>query len=392
VKIVIVGGAGHVGLPFGLVLANHGLEVTLYDLNGEALHQIASGKLPFIEQDAEELLRKVSRQGNLKISTEKSVISESDVIVLVLGTPVDEFLNPNPEKLVDDFVDLLPYLKDGQKIILRSTVFPGVTKAIKEILNRELLKIHLAYCPERIREGFAIEEIQTLPQLIGATSTDSFEEVKAIFDEIGVETLFVSPEEAELAKLFTNVWRYLKFAIANQFWMISNDLGVDFSNIHRAMIWNYPRASDLPTPGFTAGPCLFKDTMQLSALLAQNFPLGSAAVMINEGLPSYLVKKLNEKYDLQSMTVGILGAAFKADVDDIRGSLSFKLRRLLKFSAKDVLMSDPYVRDSRLVSQDFLLSNSDVVVIATPHSIYRELEITPPVIDIWNISKNGILI
>ena len=231
-----------------------------------------------------------------------------------------------------------------------------------------------------------------LPQIIGARNDSSYSRASDLFTSLSVKTVRTSPEEAELAKLFTNVWRYVKFATANQFWMMANDLGVDYENVRQAISFEYPRASDLPKAGFAAGPCLFKDTMQLSALVQQNFPLGHAAMMINEGTPGYLVNRLEKQFDLSVMTVGILGMAFKADVDDTRSSLAYKLRKLLAFKCQKVLISDPLVQDSRLVSQEELLERSDLLVIGAPHAQYKVIETKKPIIDIWGIMGNGVLI
>jgi UDP-N-acetyl-D-mannosaminuronic acid dehydrogenase len=201
----------------------------------------------------------------------------------------------------------------------------------------------------------------------------------------------LSPEEAELAKLFTNVWRYIKFAAANQFYMMANDRGLDFERIRTGLAQDYPRAADMPGAGFAAGPCLFKDTMQLAAFNHNNFALGHTAMTINEGLPLYLVHRLEQKYDLSSMTVGILGMAFKGESDDIRSSLSYKLKRILEFKADAVLTADPYVTvDPRLLPQDEVIARSDLLVIATPHRQYRDLVTGKPVADIWNVLGSGV--
>jgi UDP-N-acetyl-D-mannosaminuronic acid dehydrogenase len=203
----------------------------------------------------------------------------------------------------------------------------------------------------------------------------------------------VTPEEAELAKLFTNAWRYIKFAAANQFWLMSNESGLDFTKIREAIIRDYPRASDLPNAGFTAGPCLLKDTVQLAAFSEDNYALGHSAIEINEGLPNYVIQKIEEKIDLTSKTVGILGMAFKAESDDIRSSLAYKLKSTLQSKAKEVLTSDPFVSvDAELVGQDELLNRSDIIIIAAPHETYRELKTNKLVIDIWNLLGQGNLI
>jgi UDP-N-acetyl-D-mannosaminuronic acid dehydrogenase len=197
-----------------------------------------------------------------------------------------------------------------------------------------------------------------------------------------------APEEAELAKLFTNSWRYIKFATANQFFMIANDFGLDFEKVRHAITTNYPRASDVPRPGFAAGPCLFKDTMQLAAFNNNNFTIGHASMLINEGLPLYIVSRLQRSHDLRSLTVGVLGMAFKADSDDTRSSLSYKLKRILEFKAKRVLCADSDV-DSDLVTEDQLLNESDLIVIATPHTRYRTLRTKKLVVDLANVLGKG---
>src|SRR6185437_5489540 len=153
----------------------------------------------------------------------------------------------------------------------------------------------------------------------------------AFFSRIAPAIVHLSPEEAELAKLFANTWRYIQFAAANQLFMIANDFGLDFGKIRGALKQDYPRLAGMPGPGLAAGPCLLKDTMQLAAFNNNNFTLGHASMMINEGLPMYIVARLEQEYDLSSLTVGILGMSFKSGSDDTRSSLSYKLKRLLRF-------------------------------------------------------------
>jgi UDP-N-acetyl-D-mannosaminuronic acid dehydrogenase len=314
-------------------------------------------------------------------------------VIIVIGTPVDEHLNPDPNAVVNAFAACIPYMNSNQLVILRSTVFPGVTERIKGLLAESGLFPEVTFCPERILEGHALKELRELPQIIGATSESGASRASDVFTKLGVKTIVVTPQEAELAKLFTNVWRYIKFAAANQFWLMSNEAGLDFSKIRDAIIFDYPRASDLPNAGFAAGPCLFKDTMQLAAFSNNNFALGHSAMLVNEGLPLYVVSKLEDKYDLSKLKVGILGAAFKGESDDIRSSLSYKLKKILEFKANKVFITDPYVTvDPKLVSLDQTLAESDVLIIGAPHKIYKDLVTTKPVVDIWNLLGNGNLI
>ena len=390
--VVVVGGGGHVGLPLSLVLADVGFQVTAFDTSIPVVEKINSGIIPFTEHGAEELLATVLRGKSFRASSDPKCLIDANIVIVVIGTPVDEHLSPDPNSVVQAVEALFPYLNNSQLLVLRSTVFPGVSSRVEKVTHEIYPDMEIVYCPERIVEGQALQELRELPQIIGARNESAFNRANDIFKSLSVSTIRTTPEEAELAKLFTNVWRYVKFATANQFWMMSNDLGIDYENVRSAISYEYPRAADLPRAGFAAGPCLFKDTMQLSALVQQNFPLGNSAMMINEGTPGYLVNRLVQKYDLSNMTVGILGMAFKGNVDDTRSSLAFKLKKLLAFKCKEVLMSDPLVNDSRLIPEEDLIARADLLIIGAPHSDYLKLKTQKPVVDIWNITGQGVLI
>ena len=392
-KVVIVGGGGRVGLPLALVLADSGFQAVSLDISKEVVESINSSKMPFAEEGAQAILTKTLRNKSFYATTDHKEISTAEIVIVVIGTPVDEHLNPDPNSVAHAISACIPYMNSDQLVILRSTVFPGVTERVKNLLAQNDLKPDVTFCPERILEGHALKELHELPQIIGANDEKAASRASSIFEALGVKTILVTPEEAELAKLFTNVWRYIKFAAANQFWLMSNEAGLDFSKIREAVIFDYPRASDLPNAGFSAGPCLFKDTMQLAAFSNNTFGLGHSAMMVNEGLPLYVVKKIEEKYDLNDLRVGILGAAFKGESDDIRSSLSYKLKKILEFKTKSVVITDPYVTvDKNLVSLDQALAESDVLIIGAPHKIYKDLVTTKPIIDIWNLLGNGNLI
>jgi UDP-N-acetyl-D-mannosaminuronic acid dehydrogenase len=392
-SVVIVGGGGHVGLPLALVLADSGFESVALDISVDTVAKINSGQMPFFEKGAQELLLKTLSEKKFKATTDHSVISTANILIIVIGTPVDEHLNPDPNAVVEAMSACIPYMNSDQLVILRSTLFPGVTRRIQNLLAESNLFPDVTFCPERILEGHALKELRELPQIIGATDETGAQRAAEVFAKIGAQPFFVSAEEAELAKLFTNVWRYIKFAAANQFWLMSNEAGLDFSRIREAITFDYPRASDLPNAGFSAGPCLLKDTMQLAAFSNNNFGLGHSAMLVNEGLPLYVVSKLEEKYDLSQLNIGILGASFKSESDDIRSSLSYKLKKILQFKSKKVLMSDPFVTiDPNLVSLDSIINDSDILIIAAPHSVYKQIKTSKPIIDIWNLLGNGNLI
>jgi UDP-N-acetyl-D-mannosaminuronic acid dehydrogenase len=390
--VVIVGGCGRVGLPLGLALASRGLSVVLYDLNAEAVEQVNAGRMPFMESGADSVLAATTQAGLVRATTAAASVASAEHVIVVVGTPVDEHLNPDLAAVPRALERCGDYLRDGQLIILRSTVHPGVTALTEKLLAKLGLEVDVAFCPERIAEGKAMTELFDLPQLVAGRTEQATDRAEKLFRHLTEQIVRVTPEEAELAKLFTNTWRYLKFAAANQFWMMANDSGLDFARIRHAIAYDYPRAADLPMPGFAAGPCLLKDTMQLAAFNKNNFVLGHTAMLINEGLPLYLVSKLESRFDLSTMTVGLLGMAFKGGSDDPRESLAYKLRKILLLKADRVLCTDPYVRDERLVPLQEVLAQADLLVISAPHADYAALEPAQPLIDMWGLTGRGVLV
>ena len=386
-NICVVGGAGHAGLPLALALASASQHVIIYDLNAAAMDDISKGTMPFVEHGAEPLLKQALQENRLTFTTDPSEIERAEHVIVTIGTPVDEYLNPKLRALLDLFNELRPHLRPSQTIVIRSTVFPGTCRHVERFLGNKGGQWKIAYCPERIAQGFAIRELSELPQIVSGCSPEAVESAAKLFALLAPEIIRVEIEEAELAKLFTNAWRYIQFAAANQFYMLANNAGVDFNRIRDAMVRGYGRAASLPTAGFAAGPCLLKDTMQLAALNTNGFWLGHAAMMVNEGLPSFIVESLRQKYDLAGKHVGILGMAFKADVDDTRDSLSYKLGKILRFHGALVGYSDEFAKDPTFVSKETLLRTSEVVVVGAPHSAYRTLVVPHglDVVDVWGI-------
>jgi UDP-N-acetyl-D-mannosaminuronic acid dehydrogenase len=390
--VVVVGGCGHVGLPLAIAFADRGLATLVYDVNQAAVDTVNAAQLPFDEPGAGPVLTRVIGNGKLLASADPSVVSDAEHVVVVIGTPVDEHLNPDARAVPDAIKTLVPHLRSGQLVVLRSTVFPGVTAIVERELAAAISGVSVAFCPERIAEGKAMTELFELPQIVSGRTDEVRARADKLFSTLTNQTVHLTPEEAELAKLFTNTWRYIKFAASNQLFMMANDFGLDFERIRSALAFEYPRAQDLPRAGFAAGPCLFKDTMQLAAFNDNKFVLGHSAMLVNEGMPLYVVSKMAERFpDLELRTVGILGMAFKAESDDTRSSLSYKLRRILRFKAGEVLCADPYVTtDPALHPHDHVLAHSDILVIGAPHERYRDLVTDKPVIDIWGITGRGV--
>jgi UDP-N-acetyl-D-mannosaminuronic acid dehydrogenase len=383
--VVIIGGLGHVGLPLGLIFAEKGLKVCLYDKDTKNAALVRKGVMPFIEYGSEPILKKlIKKKDALTISTDIEDVSRSRYVIIAIGTPVDEYLNPNVRVFLEFFGILKKHLTNDQTIIIRSTVYPRTCKQIMKILGKGVL---LAYCPERIAQGYAVKELKELPQLVAGVNLKSQNSAVKLFGLIAPKIIKVSMEEAELAKLFTNAWRYIQFSITNQFYMIANDFDLNFNRIRQVMTDGYGRAYNVPSAGFAAGPCLLKDTMQLAAFNNNNFFLGHAAMMVNEGLPNFIVEDIQKRHDISKKKVGILGMAFKADIDDTRDSLSFKLGKILRFHGAKVYYSDEFAEDPTFISKEKLVKTCDIIVIGAPHSAYKNIKIPKKaeLIDIWGI-------
>lgn len=386
-----MGGCGHVGLPLGIALADSGLRVELFDLNTDSIALVNKGEMPFMEPGAVEKLQSSRESGRIEATDDRRSMGRADIVIVVIGTPVDEHLNPDPWAVRKAIREVAPELRSGQLLVLRSTIYPGVTGLVEELLEELGLEIDVAFCPERIAEGKAMTELYELPQIVASRSENGRMRAEHLFRRLTDKIVHLTPEEAELAKLFTNTWRYIKFATANQLFMIANSYGLDFERIRQGLAEDYERAKDLPRAGFAAGPCLFKDTMQLAAFNNNNFTLGHSAMMVNEGLPMYMVSQIEREHDLAEITVGILGMAFKGESDDTRSSLSYKLKRILRYKAKEVLCTDEYVStDPDLLPLDEVLAGADLLIIGAPHKRYADLEVGKPVVDIWNLRGQGV--
>lgn len=385
--VCVIGGAGHVGAPLSIVLADCGHRAIIYDLNHAALDKLRAGTMPFIEEGAGPVLQRALSSGRLLFTSDPSEVKGIPILIVTIGTPIDEFHNPRLDVVARCLDALLPFLSDDQTIILRSTVFPGVTEFVHEYLRKQGRNIDVAFCPERVVQGKAIVELQTLPQIVSGVTPAAEETAAKLFSSIAPSIVRMAVKEAEFAKLISNAYRYIQFAAANQFYMMIEAAGLDHRRVLDGLRQDYPRGHGLPGPGFAAGPCLMKDTMQLVAFENNRFLLGNVAMMVNEGLPNFIVERLRAHRDLRDTRVGILGMAFKADIDDIRESLSYKLGKILRFHGATVSYSDEYATDPTFVPKEQLVAEADVVIVGVPHSAYRTLRVPSgvEVIDLWRV-------
>lgn len=393
-------GIGRVGLPLALVLANEGHVVYGIGRDKEKIDKINKGQMPFLEKGAGPLLKKYIGK-KFFASTDYSFIKKSEYILLTLGTPVDENMNPVYSQINGSLLKAMPFLKTGQTLILRSTVSPRTTKYVKSLIE-ETGKFQvgknffLAFCPERISEGNSIEEMKTIPQIVGADDNRSLKKATEFFKKIGIVTMPTNTVSAELAKLFTNMYRYINFAIANEFMVLAHNYHRDIYEIVNLVNHKYKRGG-LHIPGLTAGPCLFKDGFFLIADLPYA-DLISTSWKINESMPMFLIRLVRERMRLQNKKAVILGLSFKAEIDDIRESLSFKVRNALLRERAEVILHDPYVKDyqNQPIEKDVYeaVKDADLIFIATNHNVYKKLDIKKIkslvkknciVCDVWNV-------
>ena len=401
-KQIAVIGIGRVGLPLALVLSDAGFTVYGIGRNPEKIKRLSKGEMPFVEKGGEPLLRKYVNKKFFP-TTDYSKIKDCEYIILTLGTPVDENMNPVYDQINSALDSISPFIQKNQTLILRSTVSPRTTEYVKLFLN-DIKGItvgenfYLAFCPERIAEGFAVEEIKSVPQIIGGVDKKSAKKASELFAKMGADVIVTDDVSAELAKLFTNMYRYINFAIANEFMVLADNYHKDIYEIVNMVNYKYKRGG-LSLPGLTGGPCLFKDGFFLISDLPFS-DLISTSWKINESVPLLLVKRIRERIKLEGKKAVILGLAFKSEIDDIRESLSFKVRKALLRERARVVLHDPFVVD--YIRQDIekdvyrALEGADVLFVATNHKEYKDLDIAKikkivskncVVCDVWNVFK-----
>lgn len=403
-EIVTVIGIGRVGLPLSLVLADAGYTVYGLGIDLKIIEEISNGKMPFLESGAQLLLKGLVNK-NFFASSDYSYIEKSNYVILTLGTPVDENMNPIFDQITLSLSEAKKYFHAGQTLILRSTVYPRTTQYVKSLIEADSnLKIgknfFLAFCPERISEGNAIKEIKHLPQIIGGVDRKSAKKAEDLFKKICTDTIVTDDVSAELAKLFTNMYRYINFAIANEFMVLADNYHRDIYEIVNLVNYKYKRGG-LNMPGLTGGPCLFKDGF----FLISDLPFAdliSTSWKINEAIPLMLVKRIRERIKLDGKKTVILGLAYKNDIDDKRDSLSFKIRKALLRERAYVVLHDPYVKqyEKQEIEKNIYaaLEGADVIFIASKHKQYEKLNIAKVkkivkknciVCDVWNVLKTG---
>jgi UDP-N-acetyl-D-mannosaminuronic acid dehydrogenase len=379
---VAVVGLGRVGLPLAIALADAGLAVRGLEVDEQRRMAIELGKMPFQEPGADELLRRVVSDGRLTVSASPAeVIEASHAVILCVGTPLGSDLRADYRQLRRALDVLAPHLRAGQLLIQRSTVSPGtLEKVVRPFLAHRRPDVAgallLAACPERIAEGKALVEIRSLPEIVGTADEDSADAASALFEVLDAGKMIhrTDPTSAELTKLFTNVYRYVNFALANEFALLSEYFGADAHAVIRMVNDRYPRAS-VPTPGPAGGPCLSKDGYFLvEELNLPDFVL--LAWKLNDSAPAHIARKVVERLaqhgvPVDGTPIAVLGRTFKRDSDDERQSPSLRIVDILEREGADIRTHDPFVAGPTL---DEALEGARAMVLATNHSFYDSLD------------------
>jgi UDP-N-acetyl-D-mannosaminuronic acid dehydrogenase len=399
-ETIAIIGLGRVGLPLALVLADAGARVFGIDISADLLIQLRMRQMPFLEEGCQDLLAR-HLGVNFFPGDDLAVVAEASTIILTLGTPVDEHMNPIFSQVEDTTRKMLPFLRPGALIVLRSTLSPGTTEYLRRMIERSSefrigKDLFLAFCPERIAEGRSLEEIPIIPQIVGTLDPRSTERASALFGQITKTILTSDARSVELAKLFCNMYRYIDFAIANEFMMIAQQHGREIYDIVELVNRDYARGG-LKQPGLTGGPCLYKDGFFLVSKTP--YPeLISTAWKINETVPAHLIDRIKTIVPLDGAKVAILGLSFKKNIDDPRNSLSYKARKILHAEGADVHLHDPLVASEPL---DKALHGADVIFLATNHDSFRTLTLEAVrtlaqkdavICDIWNLFGTGRII
>ncbi len=384
-KISIIGGSGHVGMPLGLKFAQKGYEVISIDKNEDLNKLLNNGIVPYKELEAKKLLRSALNKKKIVFTNSYSEIKNSQFIIITVGTPISDKKKPNMQYVFKVLNELKKYLNKKQSIILRSTVYPGTTKKVIKKLRKIKLKAKVSYCPERVAQGKSIYEIENLTQIISCEDKFEILKIRKLFKSICKNIEVLNFEEAEYSKLFSNSWRYIKFAVSNEFYMLSEQKNFNFNKVYNAMTKNYPRNNDLPKQGFAGGPCLPKDSIQLWNSCKKYSKLAYNSYIINQSMPKFIVNKLNKSIKIKNQKIGVLGTTFKGGIDDERDSLSLDLIKYLKRKKAKVFFYDPNIVSKKHSNLNFIINNCKIIFIGTPHPEFKKINFkNKKVIDCWN--------
>jgi len=391
---VAVIGTGRVGLPLALAFADRGLTVRGVDVDEAQVAMVREGRMPFHEADGEDVMSRVHASGRLDMTTDVRAAAEAEHIVLTLGTPSFSHIEIDIRDIRSVVDQLLPLLREGHSLILRSTIAPGTTEFVAGYIekHRGLVAgrdISVSHCPERIAAGKFFQEINTLPCIVGGVGPGSGEQAAKLFGVFDARIVQTSPVQAELAKIWANIIRYTEFALPNLLMMDCEQYDANVFEVIDLINRDYPRGG-IAQPGFTAGTCLRKD-FAFSEERSNAPGMLLAVSRVNESVPRFLVEGLKRRLggSLRGRKVAVLGLAFKADTDDERDSLSHKLIRLLERELADVAVHDPMVDTPTQPFRD-AVADADAVVVATNHTAFCSEDVLRTVVE--STSDDAVLV
>jgi UDP-N-acetyl-D-mannosaminuronic acid dehydrogenase len=384
-RFISVIGLGRVGLPLALSFADRGLRVLGVDHDPAILASIRAGRIPFNEAGTQELLDRIRPTGRLELTDRAADAAQADEIVITIGTPSFSHIESDLRQVRAAVDDLLPLLRPGHALILRSTIAPGTTEFVAGYIEkRRRLRVgedvFVAHAPERIAAGRFLDEITTLPCIIGGVGEASTERAASLFSVFGAPIVKTTPVQAELAKIWTNILRYATFALPNLLMMDCERYDANVFEVIDLINHDYPRGG-IAMPGMTAGTCLRKD-FAFSEERSYAPGMLLAVSRVNEGVPLFLVEGIKRRIgSLASQKVAVLGLTFKRDTDDERDSLSPKLIRLLERELADVAVCDPNAATPTQPLAD-AVRDADVVIVATNHSEFERPETLPEILSL----------
>jgi UDP-N-acetyl-D-mannosaminuronic acid dehydrogenase len=394
---VAVIGLGRVGLPLALSFADRGLDVIGVERVPSTLEAVEAGRMPFHETGTQEVLERVRESGRLRVTPHVQDAAEADHVVLTLGTPAHIHIEIDVSQIRHVIDDLLPVLREGHSVVLRSTVAPGTTEWVAGYVEQRRGftvgdDLFVSHVPERIAENHFLEEIASLPCIVGGVDEVSGARAAELFEVFGTEIVHTTSVQAELAKIWTNILRYAQFALPNLLMMECEQYDANVFDVVDLINHDYPRGG-IATPGLTAGTCLRKDFV-FSEERSRSPGMLLATSRVHESVPLFLVEGLKRRLggSLRDRKVAVLGLTFKRNSDDVRDSLSFKLIRLLERELAHVSRHDPHV-PSESEPFETALAEADAVIVATNHSEFEGLVPRLPagalLVDPWNVTGAG---
>ncbi|MGC8988120.1 nucleotide sugar dehydrogenase [Infirmifilum sp.] len=384
-------GLGYVGLPTAVVFASKGFSVVGVDVDERKVDLVNKGISYLHEQHLNEMLRDAVSRGTLKATTDAvSAVRNSEAVIIAVNTPVR-----------GDVVDLsqlesaLEYvrraLRVGSLVAIESTVPPGTTAGlVKRTLEESGLRaeedFYLAYVPERVAPGRAIEELLTVPRVVGGVGPKSTQKAIELYSNVNQRLYATDATTAEFVKLIENSFRDLNIAFANLLALISERLGVDVYEAIK-LANTHPRVNvHKPGPG-VGGPCLTKDPYMLFKTGKGVF--GSDIILlarrINDYMPLHTIKIIKTALrengiSIKGARIAILGAAYKGGVGDTRESPSGIVVRELLNAGADVIVYDPYTSESfgakRVSSLEEAFKETDAVVVVTDHPEFKQVDLS----------------